>query len=342
MKTEQPASLSSKPLKIDVHIHLAGTGCCDSGVRLSAGFRKRYTFQLLKIIHGITNKQMDTTIDQDWAERIHRYVQDSQLDYGVVLGFDGAYDHHSGHEVTDELQMHIPSSWVFAVCRKYQGLLPGPSINPFRADALDELDYCIDQGACLIKWLPSAQNINPSDRKISRFYEKLAQADVPLLMHMGGEKTFRTLNESYSRVEHMEPALDHGVKVICAHTATRILGSSEVDQLSQLKILLARYDRLYVDNSGLCNPSRFAHVPSLARDQEITSRTLYGSDWPVPSNAFYYLNRLGWKKIMQLERLKNPLDRDISIKSALGYPESTMYRAGDVLAHLDQWTKSVS
>ncbi len=326
-------------LKIDVHMHLAGTGCCGSGIRLSNTFRQRYTFRLLKLIQGISNKQMQTTIDGDWAQRISDYVRHSELDYGVVLGFDSSYDAHTGAEHIHELQMFIPSRWVFNVCRTHSNLLPGPSINPMRADSLDELDYCLAEGAVLIKWLPSAQNFNPSSTQVQPFYRKLAAARVPLLVHMGGERTFHTFNEAYSRVEHLRPALDQGVTVICAHTATRIIASVEADQTANLKALLAQYPNLYVDNSGLCNPGRFPHTPKLAKDTEIVNRTLYGSDWPVPSNAIYYLGKLGPVRTLQLERQRNPLDRDIGIKRALGYPEATLTRASDVLANLQRWTQ---
>ena len=189
----------------------------------------------------------------------------------------------------------------------------------------------------LIKWLPAAQGIDPSSPVIKRFYKRCAAANLPLLIHMGAEKTFATVSHHVNDVALLEYPLDYGVKVICAHSATRIIGTSEPDHLPGLKQLLRKYNNLWVDNSGLCNPSRFSHVPKLAKDPEITSRTLYGSDWPVPSNALYYGDRMPWRKIWQFERLSNRLNRDIAIKRYFGYPDETLTRPCQVLANLERW-----
>jgi len=154
---------------------------------------------------------------------------------------------------------------------------------------------------------------------------------------MGGEKTFKTVTPEFNNVERLIRPLEQGVKVICAHTATRIIGSSEKDQIQALKKLLKTYPHLWVDNSGLCNPSRFSHVPILARDEEITDRTLYGSDFPVPSNAVYYTHQLGIRQTWQLEKIRNPITRDVEIKKTFGYPEETLTNHHKVLANLNSW-----
>jgi len=90
---------------------------------------------------------MHTTIDEDWAARIAETVRTSQVDRGVVLGFDGVYDHQHGTFDKDRSQLIVPPAWVFKICRDHPELLPGPSINPYRADALEQLIYSIEQGA---------------------------------------------------------------------------------------------------------------------------------------------------------------------------------------------------
>src|SRR5690606_37639414 len=90
-------------------------------------------------------------------------------------------------------QLVVPPSWVFEACRRHRGLLlPGPSINPNRRDALERLEECIEGGAALIKWLPAAQGIDPSSPRLADFYTRMAEAGLPLLVHSGGgEMTFR-------------------------------------------------------------------------------------------------------------------------------------------------------
>jgi len=150
-------------------MHLAGTGCCDSGCWVSPTFRQRYTFRLLKMIHRISNHQMETTIDQDWVANISNLVKESSIDFGVVLGFDGVYGKKDGAIDRNHSQMIIPADWVFKVCREYKNLLPAPSINPYRKDAIEILEFCIKNGAVCIKWLPAAQAIDPGDEFIDEF-----------------------------------------------------------------------------------------------------------------------------------------------------------------------------
>ena len=128
---------------IDVHIHLAGTGCAESGCWVGPRFRNRLSFRLLRVLYGVTEYRMAHNADQYWAEMVHHLVKNSPIDYGVVLGFDGVFHSEAGHMIAHESQLIIPPKWVFAVCKRYSNLLPGPSVNPFREDALDVLDECI-------------------------------------------------------------------------------------------------------------------------------------------------------------------------------------------------------
>lgn len=325
--------------KIDVHAHLAGVGTNGSGCWTSPRFRRRYTFRLLRLKYRITAKQMRTTVDADWAAMLAGLVRESELDQAVALGFDGVYD-RNGKLDPEHSQMIVPPGWVFQMCREHPELLPGPSINPYRRDALERLEECIAGGAVLLKWLPIVQAINPGDPGLARFYQRMADARLPLLVHAsGGEQTFATVTPEYNDVHLLEVPLNAGVPVICAHSGTRVHGAREPDQLPALRELLARYPHLWVDNSGLANPSRFAHLPRLAGDPVFTERTLYGSDWPVPSNAFYFPQRLGVRRVYRLERQRNALQRDVDLKRALGYPEATLTRAARVLPFLGRWTR---
>lgn len=319
-------------MKIDVHVHLAGVGTQGSGCWISPAFRRRPTFRALRWLHGITRRQMRESVDQDWAERIARGVAESELDRAVVLGFDGVYDAR-GELDRKRSQMIVPPSWVFEACRRHPDrLLPGPSIHPLRPDALELLEECIRRGAVLLKWLPSAQNIDPSDPRLRAFYRRMADARLPLLVHSGGgEQTFAEVAPELSDLARIRAPLEAGVPVVCAHAGTPVHLSRDRDQRPLLRELLRRYPHLWLDNSGISNPSRFAHLPAVAADPELAERTLYGSDFPVPTNAVYYVGRLGLRRTWRLERERNPLQRDIDIKRALGSPDATLTRAASVL-----------
>lgn len=318
-------------MKIDVHTHLAGVGTQGSGCWISPRFRTRLSFRLLRLVHRISGEQLRRSADQDWAAMLAAHVRASELDAAVALGFDGVYDRRTGALDRERSQMIVPPAWVFEACRRHPELLPGPSVNPFRADALERLDECIRGGAVLLKWLPITQDIDPASPRLREFYARMAAARLPLLIHMGGERTFATVAPQYNDVRLLRAPLEAGVPVICAHAGTRILFSREVDQLPRLRALLDEYPHLWVDNSGLANPGRFAHLPRLARDERFAERTLYGSDFPVPANAIYYLPRLGPREVWRLERIRNPLDRDIAIKRRLGFADATLQRAAHLL-----------
>ncbi|CAN5754094.1 amidohydrolase family protein [soil metagenome] len=325
------------PPRIDVHAHLAGVGTGRSGCWVSTRFRWRYAFVGMRVAHGITPRQMHASVDQDWAALLAGRVADSELDYAVALGFDGVY-HPDGTLDRGRSQMIVPPEWVFTVCERYPQLLPGPSINPHRRDAMERLEECIERGATLIKWLPIVQAIDTSSPALRPFYRRVADAGIPLLIHAGtGEQTFRVVAPQYMSVDILIPPLDAGVKVICAHAAARIHFSREPNSLGRLREMLRRYPDLWVDNSGIANPARFRHLPRLADDPEIAERTLYGSDFPVPANAVYYPRRLGLRTVWKLEREQNKLQRDLALKRALGFPEASLTRATGVLAHLDRW-----
>jgi uncharacterized protein len=332
-----PDPLPSAAPHVDIHVHLAGVGTQGSGCWMSPRFRRRLTFLGLRLLYRIGPRQMRDTVDADWATLVSEEVRGSELDLAVVLGFDGAYDARGNLDL-DRSQMIVPPEWVFEVCERHPNLAPGPSINPLRSDAIEQLETAIQRRAALIKWLPSAQGFDPADPSLLPFYERLAASGIPLLVHSGsGEVTFRTLDRRAADLERLLPALDTGVTIICAHSAARVRFSRDPDQQPLLRRLLDRFPNLWVDNSGLANPSRSVHLPRLARDQQIRDRTLHGSDFPVISNAFYYLRKLPLRDVSALESIRNRLQRDISIKRRLGYPESTFTRAASVLPNLTFW-----
>jgi len=326
-------------VKIDCHTHLAGVGTQGSGCWTSPKLAKRLAFRILRRMHGVTPKHLETSFDQDWAARLASGIRASEVDHAVALGFDGVYDARG--ELDEALsQMIVPPEWVFEACRRHPELLPAPSVNPHRRDALEVLEACIEGGAVMIKWLPATQRIDASDPAIAPFYARLAETGIPLLVHSGGsENTFAQVDARLKDLRLLERPLRAGVTVIVAHTAAPVTYAPDENQIPLLKQWLTEFPRLWVDNSGISNLSRFPHLPRFAVDEALTSRTLHGSDWPVPTNSLYYVRQLGRQRVMSLEREKNTLQRDIAIKRALGYPEEVLTRACDVLPNLDRWVR---
>jgi uncharacterized protein len=331
---------ASRPPRIDVHVHLAGCGTQGSRCWMSEEFQRRPTFRGLRLLRKITERQMRTTVDQDWAAQLSALTSESELDYAVALGFDGVYD-ESGRLDRARSQMVVPPEWVFEVCDRYSNLLPGPSINPLRRDAIEAFEAAIERGAVLFKWLPIVQGFDPADRRVLPIYARLADAGVPILVHAGtGEATFATVDPRVGDLRSLIPALEMGVRIICAHGAAPIIYARQKSQVPELRAMLRKYPNLWIDNSGLANPSRFRYLPQFASDPLIRERTLHGSDYPVPANAIFYLNRLGPSQILQIERERNGLQKEVLIKRALGFPDSALYRGALVLGNLARWTST--
>lgn len=320
--------------KIDCHVHLAGEGTDQSGCWVSPAFTRRVTYRLLRLRHRPADA---AHADAEWAAELADRVRRSELDYAVALGFDAVYDRSGGLDRA-RTQMVIPPAWVFQVCRRHPELLPGPSVNPHRRDALERLEECVEGGAVLIKWLPATQDIDPGDRSLAPFYRRLAETGIPVLVHSGGsENTFAEVSPGLKDLRRIVFPLEEGVRMIVAHTAAPVPYARDPDQIPMLRRMLERFPHLWVDNSGISNPSRFRHLPRFARDAQLVERTLHGSDFPVPSNAFYYVRPLGSRQVVALERIRNRLQRDIELKRALGYPDAVLTRAPSVLANLDRW-----
>lgn len=324
-------------VKIDAHVHLAGVGTNGSGCWISPVFARRPTFRLLRMRHRMSARQMRESADADWAADVADRVRRSELHYAVALGFDGVYD-AAGRLDEARSQMVIPARWVFSVCGTHPELLPGPSVNPHRRDALERLEECIEGGAVLLKWLPATQGIDPADRAVIPFYRRLAEAGIPILVHSGGsEQTFAQVRPELKDLARIELPLSLGVRMIVAHSAAPVTYARDPDQVPLLKEMMRRHPHLWVDNSGISNPSRWPHLPRFAADEAIVARTIHGSDFPVPSNAFWYARRLGARRTAALERIRNRMQRDVEIKRALGYPDEVLTRAPSVLANLHRW-----
>lgn len=328
--------MSGRPT-FDIHVHLAGVGTQGSGCWTSDAFRRRPTFLGLRLLYGISGRQMRTSIDQDWPARISSLTASSSIDYSVVLGFDGVYD-HAGSLDRSRSQLIVPDDWVFEVCDRYANLLPAPSINPLDRRAGDRLERAIERGAVMIKWLPIVQGFDPADERVLPFLRRVADAGIPVLVHAGtGESTFAVVDDRVGSLRSLVPALEAGVRVIAAHTAAPVVYSRAPSEIPILRELLNTFENLWVDNSGLANPARFPWLPRFADDALIASRTLHGSDFPVTAGAIYYPRRLGLSSVVAIQREANPIERELLLKRSIGVPPESLTRAGDVLANLDRW-----
>lgn len=320
------------PRRIDCHVHLVGDGSSGSGcfVNIKTPFRRLLSNLMLREA-GISPKELGCDLDRIFADRILQQVRESDLDALVLLAQDLPHT-DSGESLPEKAGFFVPNEHLLDLCDLHPDLLiPAVSIHPARADALDELDRCVERGAKVLKLLPNCLNIDYSASRHHRFWDKVAEAGLLLLSHTGGEHTLPVLEPAYADPRFLETPLDRGVTVIAAHVASKS-GFRDPDYSQALFAMFERFPNLYADNSALCTLNR-SHSIAKVLESDVMDRILHGSDFPVPVTGFGpfrhgHIDRQTWK---QSRRETHPIQRDIQLKRAIGFPEETFTRLDDLL-----------
>ena len=227
--------------------------------------------------------------------------------------------------------LYVPNDYILKLASEHKELLPAVSIHPARPDALEELERCLDAGAVMMKCLPNCQNINCNDRRYTRFWERMAEAGLPLLAHTGGEHTVPVVRKEFADPRILELPLQCGVTVIAAHSGTKS-GFFDRDYFAIFEEMTRRYPRLYGDNSAFNTPFRGRHIPICLHDL-LSKRMLHGSDFPVPVYGKWAWMRgmLPYQALKTWEGHPNILERDYQLKKAIGFPEEAFTRAKTLL-----------
>ena len=317
---------------IDAHVHMVGTGLHGSGCRLNLRkWHDRLTARIMLRSLGLPYSAMRGDLETVYLARIRQLRIEAGLSHLVILAQDFPHS-DSGEQLPAKAKLFVPNAYVLEIARRYRDCLAGVSIHPARPDALDELEACIQQGAALVKILPNVQNIDCSNRKYIRFWERMGEAGLPLLAHTGGELSLPVLNKHYADPRTLGLPLECGVNVIAAHCGTSSLYFDE-DFTNVLLNLFARYPNLYADNSGMNTPFRCRHLPRLSTGA-FAERMIHGSDLPIPISAvwLWLRGKLSIRQFNQLAKISNPLKQDIAIKRALGFPEDTFSRLYGLLS----------
>ena len=181
-----PEPASPPALKIDMHVHIVGNGRGGSGCWLrSPPWWRRMVQGFLTRGIGLPPGALEGDLDHLYVSRLLEWVRASSLDAVVLLAHEQVYD-DQGRLQRDRGSFHVPNGYVLELSRQHPEFLAGVSIHPGRPDALAELEQCVAGGAVLMKCLPNCQNIDCADRRYTRFWERMAAAGLPLLVHTGG------------------------------------------------------------------------------------------------------------------------------------------------------------
>ena len=234
-------------------------------------------------------------IDRAYAARLKTLADDFPTGARVLLlALDGFHD-EAGHADPARTQVWVGNDYCAAVARTVpERFLWAASIHPYRADAAAELTRVQALGARAVKWIPSAQGIDPASPKCDAFYAALAKLDLPLITHAGTERAAPGDDELGNPLK-LRRALEHGVRVVVAHCASMGEGrdldaGANGPAASNFKLFERLMDepksagKLFGDLSALTQRARAGTLRRVIERgaTDWNGRLLNGSDYPLP------------------------------------------------------------
>jgi uncharacterized protein len=284
----------------------------------------------------------EATADSQLIDRLTSLIQHIP-NHGKhrILAFDKNY-RTDGTVDREKTEFYVPNKYVFSLAEQYPDLfVPAMSVHPYRSDAVTRLENWAAKGARVVKWLPNAMGIDPSDERCDPFYQKLKELDLVLLSHGGEEKAVEAEeDQKLGNPLLLRRALDWGVKVIVAHCAglgeNEDLDAKDKRRISNFDLFLRlmddkRYEGLiYGDISAMTQFNRIGRplTTILIRD-DLHERLLNGSDYPLPAVNVLIRTRplvkLGYITDDERNRLNeiyqyNPLLFDFVLKRTIKLP----------------------
>jgi uncharacterized protein len=334
-----PATL---PGVIDGHAHLFGDEGWPPIHKQTCGLSSA---QKANQSYGLLTKllRLPTTGDLNelYVEALVRQAREAREALGsfriVLLAQDGRYT-EAGEPDWVNTSVYVPNEHLFRVVARYPDLfIPCPSINPQRKDWEEELDYCLAQGARVLKIHPPTQAVNPGDPKFRAFYRKCAEHGMRVMVHTGAEHSAPIAGKTLGDPRLLQLALDEGCTVIAAHAGTRaFFNPPEEDHFPDFVALTAKHPRLYADTAVLGSQFRWRCIPEMVRTPSVLPRILHASDWPFPANALSFWHRLHPFTTVRLMSERNLFLRDLRLKQVLGMPGESFGRMAAVLAADEQ------
>lgn len=325
---------------IDMHVHFGAPAGVGSPCYWSKKFEKSIAFFAMRVMTGMLFRKVTFQLVEKKMLKVIR--KSKKVDKCVLLALDEVYIAGEDDARGDFTHLFTPNSYLAQLAKDNEKILFGASVHPYRKDWEEQLDFCIENGAVLCKWLPSSQLINPADERCIPFYKKLVEYKLPLLCHVGPEEAIPTSNEEYNKYNnptYLTTALDMGVTVIAAHCAMPFWDTPGQDvDFKELRSMIRQADEkgwnLYADLSALCVPMRAPYVKKV-KEQFPPERLIFGSDYPIPMTEFSYnaspnlFNRIGlfFKGMFT----KNLLDKNFYLVEGMKFGDAAFENAHKIL-----------
>lgn len=323
-----PAEKATRKPLLDIHTHLFGTGDSASDCRLSRQITDGFLFKFLTRLLGV--RRPGLTFDEGYVEVLLEQFKGSGLDQLVLLAQDGVYD-NNGRLAEERTHVYVPNDHLFdVVSRHRQRLVPCPSINPDRRDCLEELERCHARGARILKIHPPIQGVDVADQKHATFFSRCAELRMIVMVHTGHEHSAPIVDVRLSDPRKLELALEQGCTVVACHCGTGWPGEKP-DFFPGFVEMMHRHKRLWGDTAVLGSTKRFNDVKRLLEHKALLPRILHGSDFPFPSSPIAFRELLGLKRALEIQAEPNTLQRDLTLKAALGFGKASAERIHELL-----------
>jgi len=332
---------------VDYHTHVAGIGTDDTNTFVNARMLPwAHPFHRVKFAIYLTalGVKSEKHTDSKLAARIVDLVQHTPF-HGKhrLLAFDKHYN-PDGSVNLAKTEFYVPNEYVFDLTNRFSDLfLPTMSVHPFRADALAEMEKWASRGCRILKWLPNAMGINPSDPRCDRFYQRMKELNIVLLSHGGEEKAVEAdEDQKLGNPLLLRRPLDLGVKVIVAHCAglgyNEDLDSPARERRTNFEFFLRLMDEkkyeglVFGEISAITQFNRIGTpLTTMLQREDLHPRLINGSDYPLP--AINILVRTGplvkagyitgeERKLLNEIYHFNPLVYDFALKRCVRLPDT--------------------
>ena len=355
-------------MKIDVHFHVLGNGTdltnVHNDVYVYADDNHHWFTRILYNMIEEDIKKMGADFNQDgkisteeYFSLVYDLITSSELIEGVVLlALDAVYSPETGKLDEKKTDVYITNTFLNnKVMELNENLLDevdakkrnkrfflGASVSPNRKDWEKELDYVLNETeAVLVKWIPSTQHIHVNDNNHREFYQALASHNMPLLCHVGPEYSFPEgiRRKELDNFRFLKKPLEYGVTVIAAHCATPVFPVIDKDETDDFMALMNEANKegkaqLWADTSALSLSTRISLIPKIIKTFNF-DWLIHGSDFPIPIDGWPHLpwitSDVTPEEYIEILKTKNPLDRDVKIKRAHGFPDDILENAEKVL-----------
>jgi predicted TIM-barrel fold metal-dependent hydrolase len=330
---------------VDHHVHIAGLGSNGSRAFVNAKMRTwkhpfhRLKFKVYMSSAGVADEhRADAQLFQRLTDLVSAIPNHGKH---RLLAFDKNY-RPDGSVDLDKTEFYVPNEYVFKLAAQQPDLfVPNISVNPYRPDAIAELEKWAARGARVVKWLPNAMGIDPSDSRCDPFYQKMKDFDLILLSHGGEEKAVEAEeDQKLGNPLLLRRPLDHGVKVIVAHCAglgtNEDLDNPDRPQVDNFDLFLRLMDDkrylglVFGEISAMTQFNRLGKpLTTILEREDLHERLVNGSDYPLPAVNVLIRTRplvkYGYLASTDAGNLKeiyqyNPLLFDFVLKRALKLP----------------------